>query len=250
MQQSRRKELSELREKLAVTTAAWEQAGRHYSVAVKSPTTEMRLKLRDLSRQAGYLTRQLEDLSGKAGIVQQLAELSQAKENLNKEISDLKQLLQFEKARNIGQVAVARAKISEIVIDFLRRDLARQSTFASASEVTFEFDGDRVAVNGDSFFSASSMVYLKNSFLAAFAFAAANDPGFKHPRFLLMDTVEDKGMEPERSQNFQRLLHKYSKEAKSDHQVIIATSMIAPELNIDELTIGQFYTHERRTLSV
>ena len=65
---------------------------------------------------------------------------------------------------------------------------------------------------------------------------------------MLMDTVEDKGLEPERSQNFQRILYEKSSEATSQNQLIIATSMIAPELDIPEVTVGEFYTHENRTL--
>jgi hypothetical protein len=79
-------------------------------------------------------------------------------------------------------------------------------------------------------------------------YAAANEATFLHPRFLLMDTVEDKGMEPDRSKNFQRLLYDKSKKAISEHQIIIATSMIAEELDNPSITVGAFYTHENRTL--
>ena len=67
---------------------------------------------------------------------------------------------------------------------------------------------------------------------------------------MLMDTVEDKGMEPERSMNFQRLLKEKSRSAKSTNQMIIATSMIAPELDDPEITVGDYYTHENRTLRI
>lgn len=84
--------------------------------------------------------------------------------------------------------------------------------------------------------------------IASFAIATANNKAFSHPRFMLMDTVEDKGLEPERSKNFQRLLYEKSSAAISSNQMIIATSMIAPELDIPEVTVGDFYTHENRTL--
>ena len=92
------------------------------------------------------------------------------------------------------------------------------------------------------------MVYLRNSFFASFLFAAANDPEFLHPRFLMMDTIEDKGLEPERSKNFQRLLWEKSQSATSEHQIIIATSMIDENLDVPEITVGESYTHDRRTL--
>lgn len=250
LQRLRDEELDELRSELASTRALWEQAERHYRVAVRSPTTELRVKLRDLSRRAGYLARQLEDLAGKAGIIEQLAALTKKKAELQLEMDSLEAIILSERARNVAQLASSRAQIEKITIEFLKRDLARQSTFANATSVTIEFDGDRMAVNGDSYFSASSMVYLKNSVLASFALAAANDQSFNHPRLLIMDTVEDKGMEVERSQNFQRILAEYSDRAISDHQIIIATSMIAAELNVDRYTVGQYYTHDNRTLNV
>ena len=67
---------------------------------------------------------------------------------------------------------------------------------------------------------------------------------------MLMDTIEDKGMEQERSKHFQMLLAKKSKGARSDHQLIFATSMIADELNSDEYLVGHHYTHESRTLRI
>lgn len=67
---------------------------------------------------------------------------------------------------------------------------------------------------------------------------------------LIMDTIEDKGMEPERSHNFQKILRRVSEASDVEHQVIIATSMIAPELENSPLVVGRFYTHERRTLNL
>ena len=169
---------------------------------------------------------------------------------MQKEIAKLDIAIANGLASQENRVTAARNSIENHVLDFLKRDLSRQSTFSLARQVGFEFDSDRLSVNDESYFSASSMVYLRNSFFASFLFAAANDPKFFHPRFLMMDTIEDKGLEPERSQNFQRILFEKSKLAKSEHQIIIATSMIAEELNIPEITVGEEYTHRKRTLSL
>ncbi len=45
------------------------------------------------------------------------------------------------------------------------------------------------------------------------------------------------------------LLFEYSQRAVSENQIIIATSMIAPELDVPEVTVGDFYTHDQRTLA-
>jgi hypothetical protein len=248
LQASRLQKASELKAKLTKTTELWEQAGRHYTVSLRSPTTELRTKLRGLNREAGYSQRKLEELASRKSVVAELREAQERRDGLQKKIDEVKIIVEVSEKRDRSQISQARRSIELEVLDFLRRDLERQSTFTNAETVNFEFDGDRINVNGESFFSASSMVYLRNSFIASFAVAAANQASFSHPRFMLMDTVEDKGLEPERSQNFQRILYEKSSEATSQNQLIVATSMIAPELDIPEVTVGEFYTHENRTL--
>jgi hypothetical protein len=190
------------------------------------------------------------EISSKKNIVEELKLLESQRNALATEIETLAGTIEAEKTRNIDRKLQASSMIEKMVLDFLHDDLDRQSTFKRADRVTFDFEGDRLSVNDESFFSASSMVYLRNSFLAAFHFAAASDPGFGHPRLLLMDTIEDKGMEQDRSKHFQRLLAKKSKEANSSHQLIIATSMIAEELNTSEYVVGEHYSHENRTLKI
>jgi hypothetical protein len=78
--------------------------------------------------------------------------------------------------------------------------------------------------------------------------AAGKDKLFNHPRFILLDNVEDKGMEVERSHLFQRLIVEHSTELRERHQVIYTTSMMNPELELDDYVIGPHYTHDKRTL--
>lgn len=250
LQDVRRRELTRLNSEIVKTTELWEQASRHYSVSLRSPTTELRSKLRKLNREAGYLQRELEEMAGKKAVIAELQEARQRRDTLNAEIEDLKTRIDVSERQSREQISRARAKVERECLDFLHEDLERQSTFLAANRVDFEFDGDRLSVNGESYFSASSMVYLRNSFLASLALASANDKSFYHPRFLLMDTIEDKGMEPERSRNFQRLLFSKCSSAASDMQVIIATSMIAEELDVPDVTVGEFYTHTNRTLKM
>lgn len=250
IQKDRVKERDSLSSQLEAKRLLWEDASRHYSISLRSPTSELRAKLRDLNRQSGYKHRQLEEVSAKKTVIEELRGLETQRDRLFGEIEKLKAIIEFESQKNVSRKSRARALIERIVLNFLQEDLDRQSTFRQADRVDFDFEGDRLSVNGESFFSASSMVYLRNSFLAAFHFAATDDPNFGHPRFLLMDTIEDKGMEQERSQHFQKLLAAKSEAAKSDHQIIIATSMIAEELNNSDYVVGEHYTHENRSLKI
>ncbi|SDF48065.1 ATP-binding protein [Limimaricola pyoseonensis] len=250
VQEDRRAELRANKATIEELKSLWKNAGSQYEISLRTPTSEMRSRLRELNRQAGYLYREQEELAFFGSVVEELNSLSKQREDFETELAVLDDVIEGEKIKQTRRLREARIGIEAMVLDFLHRDLSRQITFELAEHVSFEFDADRLSVNGESFFSASSMVYLRNSFFASFLFAAANDPDFLHPRFLIMDTVEDKGMEPERSMNFQRLLRDKSANAVSSHQIIIATSMIAPELDNPDYTVGKFYTHERKTLAL
>lgn len=248
VQAERADEIIKLTAKLEETTQLWKQATENHSVVLRNPTSEMRSNLRTLNQEVGYAYREREEFAKKKSIIGEISELRNRRDELQRELNQLENTIESGKRAQERRLNQARSAIEADVLDFLKRDLARQSTFMSAEYVNFEFDADRLSVNDESFFSASSMVYFRNSFYASFLFAAANDPDFLHPRFLMMDTLEDKGLEPERSQNFQRLLWEKSQAASSEHQIIIATSMIAEELDVPAITVGDEYTHEHRTL--
>jgi hypothetical protein len=63
-----------------------------------------------------------------------------------------------------------------------------------------------------------------------------------------LDNIEDKGMEEERSQNFQVAIVAKSEASKVKHQIIFTTSKLAPQLDKKEYVIGEKYMNERRTL--
>src|SRR5215475_2386660 len=105
-------------------------------------------------------------------------------------------------------------------------------------------------VDGKMNFAESSNVVLKNSAILSLFLGACYDLEFWHPKFLLMDNIEDKGMEQERSHNYQRLIVEESKKVKFQHQIIFTTSMMNPELENKGLTVGPKYTRQNKTLAL
>lgn len=132
----------------------------------------------------------------------------------------------------------------------VHNDLRRQDSFENAREIQFDFGANHISVDGQRYFSASSRVILKSSFFVGFLAAAAKNETFRHPRFCIIDTIEDKGMEPLRSHNFQRLILQVSDQLRAEHQVIFATAMIAPDLDNERFTIGKFSTRDSPTLAL
>ncbi len=144
----------------------------------------------------------------------------------------------------------AYTEIADEVRTLLHNDLRRQDTFETAQSIQFDFAANKISVDGHSYFSASSRVILKSSFILAFFAAATKDPEFRHPRFVMIDTTEDKGMEPERSHNFQNQILRISESSKVQHQIIYATAMISPDLDDEVHTIGKFSTRDDATLAI
>lgn len=254
LRQSRQLQVDRLEEavvldaRIAEATRVWNGLSERYKLLNRLPSTELRARARSIYARAGYLERQIEDLGQKSALIERIDALSRARATLNAEMTSLKDSIEASERGQREQLARAYTLIASNTARLLREDLLRQDTFSKAESIEFSFGDDRLSVNGESFFSASSMVYLRNSFFASFLQSALIDRSFRHPRFLILDTVEDKGMEPERSHHFQNLLAAISSNTDTDHQLIYATAMISPELENTDYVVDRFYTHDSRTL--
>ena len=129
----------------------------------------------------------------------------------------------------------------------LQRD-GYESWFENPESVLFNFAKDSMYVNERSRYSASSMVIMKNSIRAAMFLYSLGDDQTRFPRLFIMDNMEDKGMTPERSHNFQHMLVERCNEISGDFQFIFTTSMIDPDLDIPNYVIGPFYPKGKHTL--
>ncbi|RCK45507.1 AAA family ATPase [Thalassospira profundimaris] len=250
LQRYRKERVALLEKQLSEASTRWESINRRYKLINRVPSTELRTRARELHRRAGYLERELEDLNEKAALIGRLDDISRKKADVQAEISMLTDRISAGEKSSNRKVQSAYKAISENVKWLLKRDLARQDTFERANRIEFSFEGDWLSVNGESYFSASSMVYLRNSFFVGFWKASLEQESIRYPRFLLMDTIEDKGMEPARSHNFQNILAEISEASNTDHQLIYATSMISPKLADTDYVVGRYFTHDKRTLEL
>jgi hypothetical protein len=177
--------------------------------------------------------------------------LSAEKGTLQSEINQLTDRLRALTTSGKSRRAQAMTRISEVASTILKRDwsaLKRQAEFKDPKSVTLKFADNAITVDDEMNFAESSNVIVKNAAILALFISAASDPGFNHPRFALFDNIEDKGMEPERSHNFQKVIRDLSAGAPLAHQIIVTTSMMNPELETDGVTVGPYYTHDRKTL--
>ena len=222
---------------------------KEFDLAVRATTTNRDATLNKLYSEKGAAEVAIAHLIEQRKTVELLETLSAECDALTADINRLAGQISDKEYRQKQRFEAAQTGITNIARYILQNDLPRQDEFRRSSLINIEYADDVFNVDGKFNFSASSNTYLKNAVRFAIFFASLSHPTFRYPRFILCDNVEDKGMEQLRSQNFQRIVARLSKNAPSNHQIILTTSMIDPELNNDiEICVGDFYTHENKTL--
>jgi hypothetical protein len=232
------------------TEANWKEASRRLASLQSLPSTSERERLRELHRKSGYVQRQIEDLDQKAQLAATIRELSDKKTQLQDDIAKLRARNEALRAQQSNNLAKAYTNVAEEVKTLLDHDLRRQDIFENPQSVSFTFEGNQIAVDGESYFSASSRAILRSSFFLGFFAAATKNPFFRHPRFCMIDSHENMGVEAIRSQNFQLQMLRVSKESKVEHQIIYATAMIEPQLEEEAYTVGAFSTNTDRSIAI
>lgn len=196
----------------------------------------------------GALEANLTSLNDRLKFADRFHELSSSIKLLEREIADLGESIKAGEQRQSARRIQAQQAINSFALQFLHNDLDREGEFKVAQEVVTDFERNLCLVDGRSNFSASSMAYLKGAVHFAIFFASLVVSFFRYPKFISNDNIEDKGMEEIRSMNFQRILVDLSQRHDVKHQIIIATSMIAPELDNEKYCIGPKYTQNFKTL--
>lgn len=221
-----------------------------YSVKYELSTSPRESFVAQRYQRLGQIDGELAALEKLRERAKQIEELSAEKAELQSEINRLKDRLKVLESASKTRRMKALTRVSDTAKFLLKRDLDRQDEFRNAKTVTVNFGDNSVLVDGELNFAESSNVIVKNSAMLSLLLAATEDAEFYHPRFALFDNIEDKGMTPDRSHNFQKLLVNSSKEASLAHQIIFTTSMINPDLDAENLVVGPYYTHEHRTLEL
>ena len=183
---------------------------------------------------------------------------------LKNELNKLDNYIKATEQKIVHNRRVVERSIAENGVYLLQHDQARQSEFRQATSFKMDFAQNVVYLNNRYLkLSASSEFYLKMSARFALFLSSLQQDSMMFPRLIFSDNMEDKGLEEDRSRNFQKVLVQRLNELETQrrkklepealnfepsYQVIFATSMIAPELNTPEFTVGEYYTESNKSL--
>jgi DNA repair exonuclease SbcCD ATPase subunit len=222
-----------------------------YSITVETTEQQERDNVLFLK---GNLSKEIEYLNRELLLQEQLKEDIRIFENMKEGIAELELVIEKKRGELATNYNKAMNLIKNIASELIKNDFERDLPKDEASLSTLEIDFEKYntfRLRGKNSFAASSMVYIKNSIMFAFLFASLELDSMNYPRFFMCDNIEDKGMEEERSHNFQTNIYDMSQKYKNvEHQIIITTSMIESTLDNSEICIGESYKNDSKSLKV
>ena len=243
-------EYDELKEKHRAQKRQVTAAQRQYDAAVRNVRSSREEEIDGLLQEKGFK-------EASVSHYRDLLEYAERYERISRQLSE--QQLKLERltsfiATTEAHIDKAQEGIDEVIsqngLFLLKNDEDRQTEFMKASDFKVNYKQNVTYISNQRIkLSASSAFYLKMAARFALFFASLQEDSMLYPRFMFSDNMEDKGMEAPRAANFQRLVVNRLKEIDNPNfQLIFATSMIAPELDTKDYTVGEFYTSENKSL--
>lgn len=242
--------LTKNKQQLRQAKLTHEQALRDFSLRFSGKNGPREAFLAVRVGRIGHIDAETSHLMSRMETAEEIERLSSEKATINDTLEKIKTRIATLRAAALKRRSIALTAAGKIAAGILRSDLPRQEEFINAQGVTIDFQNDSMTVDGKINFAESSNVFLKNATILALFLAASQSSGFFHPHFALFDNIEDKGMQEERSHLFQRLIVENATEIERPYQVIFTTSMMNPELELDDYVIGPAYTKENKTLNL
>lgn len=229
-------ELKQLEKKYVSVASVWDTPE---SIRVQQISMRLGTIDKEIARQ--YENKKLSDVINELQIGRDNDQA--AKERLE---SLIETLINKEESRKID---VAK-NVDLVMKRLLQLDLPLQPEFIEPQEVRFDFVENAVYVNGSKNFSESSAVVLRQLFHLALLTTSIEKNYMRLPRFLLLDGIDDGGMEKDRSHNLQKIIVDEASNYECEYQIIYATSEIKPEYEGSRLTVGRYFSPEARSLDV
>ena len=243
-------QLKERTAQSAILSRDLKAAQEKYDYAVRNVRSSQDERIDELIQTKGY----------KEGEIAQFNTLLESAEKYERLVNDLNKA-EAEHERLSREIAATERRIRKqrMIIEqaitsngvyLLQHDQDRQAEFRFATDFKMDF-GQNIVYLSDRHIklSASSSFYLKMAARFALFLSSVQESSMMYPRLIFSDNMEDKGMEEDRSRNFQRILvNRLTELGNPDYQVIFATSNIAQELNTIDYTVGEYYTRENKSL--
>ncbi|MFW2147013.1 hypothetical protein ACK2M2_02610 [Acinetobacter sp. TY1] len=208
----------------------------HWSDTEKANLTSLSFKL-------GKIDTEISEINKLIPIYDELEDLNNRIIILGSEITQLESEITNLEESNYQNRLKTLQLLELNLINLLKLDLPRESEFIDPQHISISFTDNQIYVNNKNKFSESSTVILRHLFHLALLKTADNIPNMRFPRLLILDGIDDGGLEPERIINLQKIILSELNTLKNSYQVILATSID----NLSEAMHPYIYTRKLTT---
>ncbi|MFM2067428.1 MAG: hypothetical protein RLZZ584_2337, partial [Pseudomonadota bacterium] len=223
---------------------------QRYAQSGQTWTSEIEGAIEAMARRVGSLEQEIKGLYDNQKLAETIRQLQERRDGVNARIGELESIIESSIYTQENRKQQVQLEVASTLGRLLREDLNRQKEFVMAENIQFSFTDNVVSVEGSTQFSESSTVVLRHLFHLALLSASTRIPEMRLPRFLILDGIEDGGMELERSHRLQEIIVSECQRFECDYQLIFATSQIAPNLENDSYVVARQFSEESRSLSV
>lgn len=223
---------------------------KRYAESGQTWTSDIESAIEAMARHVGALEQEIKGLYESQKLAETIRHLQERRDGLNGRIAELESKIEASIYTQEHRKQKVQLEIAETLGRLLREDLNRQKEFFEADNIQFSFTDNAVSVEGSTQFSESSTVVLRHLFHLALLSASTRIPEMRLPRFLILDGIEDGGMELERSHRLQEIIVSECQRFECAFQLIFATSQIAPNLENDSYVVARQFSEEARSLAM
>lgn len=243
-------EASKLRHDIPLASQEVKALEKEYHAASSTWSSDVEIALEQTGRELGALDEEIKSAYEKQKLALVIRELQKQRDALSSELESLKDRISaLEITQESRKSEVARA-VEENMIRLLKLDLPLQVEFERAETVRYDFEENSVYVNGSRNFSESSAVVLRHVFHLALLTTSMSLDYIRLPRFMMLDGIDDGGMEKNRSHNLQRIIVEECSTYQHPFQLIFATSEVTSDIEKSSLVVSRYFTPDSRSLDV
>lgn len=232
--------LKEIKLLLQKSKAEQTQLERKHSNYINS-LSPIEAEVKNYLSRLGYIERSIQDIIEKEKLAQKIEEIKKLKAGLNEEISKLKDAIESTNALRENNRSATYTAINNHTMQLIKNDPNKE--LANVERIRFDFAKDDVFAIGKDAPAASTGTYLKNSFFFSLFLVSLEKSFVRYPRFIIMDNIEDSGLETNRVQQFHKDIIQRSNATTVPHQIIFTarSEVITKELDESGLCVGKHY---------
>lgn len=208
------------------------------------------IEMQSVSKEIGAKEQEIKNALELKKLADLLNQLSESLSRWERDLELIRGSIQAESSRQKARRTDAYLAVAKNLKVILKEDLFRQEEFFNADEVDIDFGANQLTIDENRFFSASSTVFLRHGFHLALLLTSLELNYFRYPRLLMIDGIEDGGMESDRSHNFQEIIARHSAVSVVEHQIIMTTTDISPKLDTEAYLVGRKFTPAEKSIDI